>query len=100
MCCGGAADRVGTRFARHGARHDEDARGRTETRARSGRSMSPSRLVRSLSGQESSTSLVYTRTVEDSRVEPGNSARHEEGQIRRVFERTRHFSVLSTLVYH
>ena len=53
-----------------------------------------------LSGQESSTSLVYTRTVEDSRVEPGNSARHEEGQIRRVFERTRHFSLLSTLVYH
>ena len=48
MCCGGAADRVGTRFARNGARHDEDARGRTETRARSGRSMSPSRLVRLL----------------------------------------------------
>ena len=45
MCCGGAADRVGTRFARNGARHDEDARGRTETRARSGRSISPPSLV-------------------------------------------------------
>ena len=31
-----------------GARHEEDARGRTETRARSGRSISPRPLVRSL----------------------------------------------------
>ena len=28
----------------------------------------------------------------DSRVEPGRNARHEEDQIRRVFERTRPFS--------
>ena len=75
MCCGGAADRVGTRFARNGARHDEDARGRTETRARSGRSISPPSLVRSLA-----RALVVPRARTE-RTECRHGRRHRRNML-------------------